>query len=219
MWLGPVAGLDQGEEPGQPGDDPGARSVVVANGLLDGRFRQLRTSSQSGVGQKRVTNGLPGRGAARQLHSNLRISRGNVTASDSGRFCCKSVWARWVQLFQDRAGAAQKNMWGSTRATRLATKDFHSRVAIPVNGAFSSRRLSRQFSPPPIFRLLQQNRPKPDSREAPPALHLTARSRSMSRPGETTSSIALILRGRPMTLLRGKVRNRLPSQCAPSTVE
>jgi hypothetical protein len=31
--VGPVAGLDQGEEPGQPGDDPGPRGGVVI-GLL-----------------------------------------------------------------------------------------------------------------------------------------------------------------------------------------
>jgi hypothetical protein len=43
---------------------------------------------------------------------------------------------------------------GSTRPTALTTRT--SRVAMPVNRV---RRLPRQFSPPPIFRLSQQNRP------------------------------------------------------------
>jgi hypothetical protein len=83
-------------------------------------------------------------------------------ATGLGRYCCKSPRARWVQLFQDRAAASRKNTWGSTRPTALATGDFPSRLAMPASGVFSSRRLSRRFSTPPIFRLLQHNRPNPD---------------------------------------------------------
>jgi hypothetical protein len=54
LSVGAFAGLAQGEEPGQPGDDPGAGSGVVGFGLLDVCFHQLRTLSQSGVGQKRA---------------------------------------------------------------------------------------------------------------------------------------------------------------------
>jgi hypothetical protein len=82
-----------------------------------------------------------------------------VPAAAPGRYCCKSRRAWLVQLFQSRAGALRKNTWGSTRPTPHATRDFSSRMAMPLNAAFSSRRLSRRFLSSPIFRLLQQNRP------------------------------------------------------------
>jgi hypothetical protein len=43
---------------------------------------------------------------------------------------------------------------------RGCTRDFASRLAMPLNAAFSSRRFSRRFMSPSIFRLLQQNWPK-----------------------------------------------------------
>ena len=89
----------------------------------------------------------------------LLPNQGKVDTAELGRFCCKSLRARWGKLFQGRAGAARKKTWGSTQTTTHATKDFPNRVAMPLNEAFSSRRLSRRFFPHSIFRLLQQNRP------------------------------------------------------------
>jgi hypothetical protein len=48
---------------------------------------------------------------------------------------------------------------GGHSKCRSRNQRFPSRVTKALNGAFSSRRLSRRFSSPSIFRLLQQNRP------------------------------------------------------------
>jgi hypothetical protein len=80
---------------------------------------------------------------------------GKTPEAESGRYCCKSLGARWVQLFPGRAGAHRKNTWGSTRPTAHTTRDFSSRATTPLNNAFLLRRLWRRFLTPSIFRLLQ----------------------------------------------------------------
>jgi hypothetical protein len=86
--------------------------------------------------------------------------RPRSSAAVFDRYCCKSLGARWFQLFPGRAGALRKNTWGSTQTTAHANKDFPSRATMPLNNAFLLRRHSRRFLAPSIFRLLQQNRPQ-----------------------------------------------------------
>jgi hypothetical protein len=45
-------------------------------------------------------------------HRPTRMSR------EVGRYCCKSLEARWGQLFQDHTGIPRKNIWGPLKRAR-----------------------------------------------------------------------------------------------------
>jgi hypothetical protein len=73
-------------------------------------------------------------GVARQYLGN-RTPRPEGVTSETGRFCCKSLEGWWGRFFKDRTGVHRKIMWGSTETTALATSDFPSRVATPLDRA------------------------------------------------------------------------------------
>ena len=101
-------------------------------------------------------------GAVRQDYPRKQPPRPAALVAEMGRFCCKSLPARFVQISQGLGGAHRKNAWGTTQTTAHSTSDLRNRATIALISTFSSRRVSCRFSSPFIFRLLQQNRPGPD---------------------------------------------------------
>jgi hypothetical protein len=78
----------------------------------------------------------------------MPVSSADIVAKVCGLGGCN--FSRPIQV------PPEKTRGGSTRPTPHATGDFRSRMTMPLNAVFSSRRLSHRFLSLLIFRLLQQ---------------------------------------------------------------
>jgi hypothetical protein len=58
-------------------------------------------------------------------------------AAGSGRYCCKSLWARVIQIFLGRRSASQKSAWGTAEAAPHSTSGFPNRVTPALNRTVS----------------------------------------------------------------------------------
>jgi hypothetical protein len=103
--------------------------------------------------------------------------------------------------------ALKKHVGGSSRPTAYAIRDFPSRLATAVNAVFSSRPLSRRFSPPQFFDFSEfdAKRPPPSSVDDrfPPghnseAVVLICPQGALIRPHAAPGKINAV-RERPMT--------------------
>jgi hypothetical protein len=152
-----------------------SQSCLLRVTRADFPFRRS-TSAMTTVGHKRRTCSA----LACSPFSNCgHAARG--TGAATGRYCCKSLGARWVQLFPGRADALRKSTWGSTQKTARATRDFRSRATMPLNNAFLLQRLSRRFLTPQFFDFCNRI-----GQERPPALQ-----KKISRPSAQSQTCSL----------------------------